>query len=64
METTCIRHTELPNTTRLFADLVYHYDRVASFYGHAPYDPDSFSAAAAQIQYPPERRAAMVAALA
>jgi len=64
METTCIRHTELPNTTRLFADLVYHYDRVERFYAHAPYDPGSFSAAAAQIQYPPERRAAMVAALA
>jgi len=64
METTCIRHTELPNTTRLFADLVYHYDRVELFYAHAPYDPDSFSAAAAQIRYPSERRAAMVAALA
>jgi uncharacterized protein YllA (UPF0747 family) len=63
MTTTCIRHTELPNTSRLFADLVYHFDRVASFYAHAPYDPESFAAAAKQIQYPAERRAAMVAAL-
>jgi uncharacterized protein YllA (UPF0747 family) len=64
MTTTCIRHTELPNTSRLFADLVYHFDRVASFYAHAPYDPASFAAAARQIQYPAARRAAMVAALA
>ncbi len=63
MTTTCIRHTELPNTSRLFADLVYHFDQVSSFYAHAPYDPESFAAAAKQIQYPPERRAAMVAAL-
>jgi bacillithiol synthase len=64
MTTTCIRHTELPNTSRLFADLVYHFDRVSSFYAHAPYDPESFAAAAKQIEYPAERRAAMVAALA
>ena len=64
MTTTCIRHTELPNTSRLFADLVYHFDRVSSFYAHAPYDPASFAAAARQIQYPAGRRAAMVAALA
>ncbi len=64
MTTTCIRHTELPNTSRLFADLVYRFDRVSSFYAHAPYEPESFAAAAAEIQYPAERRAAMVAALA
>jgi uncharacterized protein YllA (UPF0747 family) len=64
MTTTCIRHTELPNTSRLFADLVYHFDRVSSFYAHAPYDPESFAAAARQIEYPAERRAALVAALA
>lgn len=64
MTTTCIRHTELPNTSRLFADLVYHFDRVSSFYAHAPYDPESFAAAARQIQYPAARRSAMVSALA
>src|SRR5438128_6059924 len=28
MECTCIRHTELPNTSKLFADFVYRFDRV------------------------------------
>lgn len=64
MTTLCIRHTELPGASRLFADLVYHYDRVAPFYAHAPYDPASFAAAARQIDYPVERRAALLAALA
>ncbi|MFN7650780.1 MAG: bacillithiol biosynthesis BshC [Acidobacteriota bacterium] len=64
MTTTCIRHTELPGASRLFADLVYHFDRVAPFYSHAPYDPASFAAAARQIDYPAARRADIVAALA
>ena len=32
METACLRHTELPNASRLFTDFLYHYDRVARFY--------------------------------
>ncbi len=60
----CIPHTELPGTTKLFADLLYHYARVAKFYGHDPSQASSFDAAAKQIQYPTERRAAMAKALA
>ena len=63
MECTCIRHTELPNTTKLFADFVYHFDRVRRFYPHAPFDPAGFAAAAAQIDFPDDRRAALVAAI-
>src|SRR6516165_1764190 len=59
MECTCIRQTELPGTTRLFADLIYHPDRVAAFYS----SPPTFSEAAAQIHFPDERRAALVDAL-
>ena len=59
----CIRHTEFPGTSQLFGDLSYHFDRVAKFYPHDPHDPQSFQRAAAQIDYPAERRAAMVAAL-
>src|SRR5947209_14972308 len=53
MESACLRHTELPNTSRLFADYLYHHDRVAPFYsveGHRP-------------EFPADRRAALVAAL-
>lgn len=63
MEQHCIRHTELPGASRLFADLLYHFDRVERFYPHAPFDPDSYNKAAQQILYPAARRAALVAAL-
>ena len=64
MDCTCLRHTELPGTTKLFADFVYHYDRLSDFYSHNPWDPGAFHAAAAEIAYPEDRRAALVAALA
>jgi bacillithiol biosynthesis cysteine-adding enzyme BshC len=63
MEQHCIRHTELPGASRLFADLLYRFDRVERFYPHAPYDPESYAQAAQQIVYPADRRAALVAAL-
>ena len=53
METACLRHTELPNASRLFTDFLYHYDRVAQFYGLQGTAGD----------YPLKRRAALVAAL-
>ena len=62
MEQHCIRHDQLPGASRLFADLLYHYDRVSHLYHHAPYDPDSYLAAAKEIVYPADRRAAIVAA--
>ncbi len=63
MECTCIRHTELPHTTKLFADLIYHPERVAAFYPYPPYDPESYAAAAGQIHVSAERRAELVSAL-
>lgn len=63
MESICIRHIEIPHTTRLFADFLYNFDRVAPFYdGHAS-AADRFVDLAARIDYPAERRAALVAAL-
>src|SRR5438132_1073858 len=63
MECTCIRHTELPHTTKLFADFVYHFDRVRPFYAWSPFDPGAYAAAASQINLPDDRRAALVRAL-
>jgi len=53
MDCTCIRQTELPGTTSLFADLVYRPDRTSRFFV-APDDRFSF---------PDERRARLVSAL-
>lgn len=63
MECTCIRHTELPHTTKLFADFVYHFDRVSAYYNYAPFDPAAYAAAASQIDFTDDRRAALVSAL-
>ncbi|HML17453.1 MAG TPA: bacillithiol biosynthesis cysteine-adding enzyme BshC [Bryobacteraceae bacterium] len=63
-EPACIRHTDIPGTTRLFADFTYHFERVARFYRHNPHDPESIPAAARELNYPDERRRAIVAALA
>ncbi len=59
MECSCVRQTDLPGTTRLFADLTYHADRTSRFYSFAP----SWEEAHGRIDLPPERRAALVSAL-
>jgi bacillithiol synthase len=64
MEPACIRHTDLPGTSTLFSDFTYHFDRVARFYRHDPHAGDSFAAAAHELNYPDDRRAALVQALA
>ena len=63
MHCTCVRHSDLPNTTRLFADVLYHPDRTAAFYQHPFRELDSFRAAAASTGLSPERRGSLVRAL-
>jgi bacillithiol biosynthesis cysteine-adding enzyme BshC len=63
MDSACLRQTQLPHTTRLFEDFTYHFDRVARFYGHRPNSPECIRDAAAELDYPDERRAALVEAL-
>src|SRR6202451_3746153 len=63
MESGCLRHTEIPHTSALFSDFQYHFDKVARFYAHNPHDGRSYAAAAKQLAYPDDRRAALVAAL-
>lgn len=63
MEPACIRHTDLPGTSKLFADFSYHFDRVSKYFRHDPHDPASFAAAAREVDFPDARRAAIVAAL-
>ena len=63
MEPACIKHTEIPHTSKLFSDFQYHFDRVARFYKHAPGDPSAYADAAREIQFPDDRRRALVEAL-
>jgi bacillithiol synthase len=63
MHCSCVRHTDLPGTSRLFADVVYHPDRTAAFYQHPTRTFEEFRASAEAIDLSPERRAALIAAL-
>ena len=63
MHCTCVRQTELPNTTRLFADVLYHPDRTAPFYQHPLRDWKPFRPPPRQIEFSAERRAALIDAL-
>ena len=62
MECSCVRQTELPNTSKLFADLVYDFDRVRDLYPWRPNDLDAV-AEASKFAFPEDRRAAIVRAL-
>jgi bacillithiol biosynthesis cysteine-adding enzyme BshC len=64
MESSCIRYADLPGASRLFLDFLYHPDRLTSFYRHLPSEPEAYARAAAEIDFPDDRRAALVAALA
>lgn len=63
MPFTCVRQTDLPHTTALFADVLYRPDRTASFYGHERHDLEAVRAAAQKIEFSSAKRAALVAAL-
>jgi bacillithiol biosynthesis cysteine-adding enzyme BshC len=62
MECSCVRHTDVPGTSKLFTDLIYHFDRVADLYPYRPNDIDSLIAAS-DFDFPDDRRAALVHAL-
>lgn len=62
-ESACLRHTDIPHTSKLFLDFQYHFDRVARFYNGQPNDPSTFARAASEVRYPDQRRAELVAAL-
>ena len=52
MEPACLRHTDLPNSSKLLTDFLYHYHRVERFYTAPP-----------STGYPEDRRVALVNAL-
>ncbi len=63
MDPFCVPHTELPHASKLFTDYLYHYSRVAPFYGGNPKEADSYRKAASAVHFPDARRAALVSAL-
>ncbi len=63
MHCTCVRQSDLPNTTRLFADVLYHPDKTVPFYQHPLRGLEGFQSAASQIEFSADRRAALIDAL-
>src|SRR5581483_11689472 len=63
MQPSCIHQTEIPGTSRLFLDYLYHFDRVSPFYNWPFSESEALVESARAIQYPEERRAKLVAAL-
>ncbi len=45
----CIPFTEVPQTSALFRDYLYEFEKVTRFYSHNPFEVGSFSVAAKQI---------------
>jgi bacillithiol biosynthesis cysteine-adding enzyme BshC len=63
MHCTSVRQSDLPHASRLLADVLYHPDRTARFYRHPLRNLGAYQAAAREIQFSEERRAALIAAL-
>jgi bacillithiol biosynthesis cysteine-adding enzyme BshC len=59
----CVRQTELPHSSPLFIDAVYHPERTAPFYGDRRHDFESVLTASRKVDFPENRRAALIAAL-
>jgi bacillithiol synthase len=59
----CVRQTELPHTSPLFIDAVYHPERTAPFYGGRRHDFESVLTASRKVDFPEHSRAALIAAL-
>lgn len=65
MESHCLSFREIPHTTALFADYLYDFARVAQFYAHDPFAPESYAAAAQRAaELDPARRTAVADVLA
>lgn len=63
MEPSCVQHTLIPGTSKLFIDYLYDFDRVRRFYSAHFSDAQALSGSVGQLKYPPSRRERVVAAL-
>ncbi len=63
MESSCVRQSLIPGTSAIFGDYLYHYEKVREFYPYWFGDTSALVEAAKAIDFPAERRAALVSAL-
>ena len=63
MEQRCLLFTNIPHSTRLFAEYTGGFSGLHSFYPLSPHDNEGLKARASQIQYSPATRAAVAGIL-
>jgi bacillithiol synthase len=63
MEARCLPFSNIPHTTRLFADYTGNFARVQDFYALSPQDSKGLMERAAQLRYSPQLRAAVTTIL-
>jgi bacillithiol biosynthesis cysteine-adding enzyme BshC len=63
MEPHCVRHTQIPGTSRLFADFLYNYPAVSHYFPYSYLETERLPDLAASLHYPDARRAQLVRAL-
>ncbi len=64
MQPSCVRQDQIPGTSKLFADYLYHFDKLNGFFPYTSWHADGVESAAKAVSFPPDRRAKIVAALA
>ena len=63
MEPSCVRQTSIPGTSKLYADYLYHFERVSAYFPGQFSNFEGLVKAARSLQFPESRRAQIVAAL-
>ena len=64
MQPSCVRQDQIPGTSKLFADYLYQFGKLSTFFPYTSWHADGVAAVAKTVTFPPERRAKIVAALA
>ena len=64
MQPSCVRQDQIPGTSIFFADYLYQFDKVSSFFPYSSWQLDGVASTATSISFPAARRAQIVSALA
>ena len=59
----CLSFQQIPHSTRLFLDYLYHFDNVQQFFPRAPFSRDWLKDEASRLHYDPARRQRVAAVL-
>jgi bacillithiol synthase len=49
MTSNCIPYTQVPHSSALLTDYLYHFDRLSQFYSGSPFDPRSYQSVAEEM---------------